>query len=147
MPTRLALMPFPVLLAMLLTSCGSDDRVLSGEDELEKLYRELTGTYDLYRVELTVAGETETVIFEPPEIEGTMAISADQRIVQSVEVEGFSSASLRGTFEIHLDEGLMLIDNEGIDLISKATYTWDGTVLITTLDVGAFVERDFWRKR
>lgn len=147
MPTRLILIHFPVLLAVSLTACGSDDRVVSAEDELEKLYRELTGTYDLFRVEVTPAGEAEALVLEPPEVKGTMTIHSDQRLSQSVELEGITSATLRGTFEIRLDEEIMLVDNEDVDLISKISYTWDGTVLTTTLDAGTFVEKDFWRKQ
>jgi hypothetical protein len=146
-----------IMLSGLIIGCGGDDDdninvkndvdklYVDDEDDLDKLYKELVGTYDLYRAEITYVDQPKRV-FEPPEISGTMTISSKQKITQNLEVLGVS-ISLKGTFEILSDEKTMVIDNEGIDLISKPTYTWDGKNFTTTLDVGTYVEKDFWRKQ
>ena len=120
------------------TGCGED------EDDVDRLYRELTGTYNLFKAELTYADGPKLTL-EPPEISGSMTISSDQKVTQNLEVLGIF-VSVSGTFEIGLDEGVMLIDNDASDIISKVTYTWDGEILTTTLDAGGFIEKDFWRK-
>ena len=127
-----------VMLIGFMTGCGED------EDDDSRLYKELTGTYNLYKAELTYVGQPKLTL-EPPEVVGSMTISSDQRITQKLEVFGIS-VSITGTFEILPDDGVMLIDNENVDLISKANYTWDGNVLTTTLDTGGYIEKDFWRK-
>ena len=124
-----------------IAGCGGDEEV----DELEKLYSDLVRTYELFKREGTFAGEP-TQIFDPPEIEGAMTITSDQRITQEVKISGIS-ISASGSFEIILKESKMIIDNDNIDLNSEVTYTWDGVNLITTLDVGTFVVTDYWRQR
>ena len=127
-----------VMLSSFITGCGR------AEDDESRLYKELTGTYNLYRAEITYVGQPKLVL-EPPDVIGSMTISSDQRITQKLQVLGVS-ISVTGTFELLPDEGVMLIDNETSDIISKPTYTWDGGVLTTTLDAGTFIEKDFWRK-
>ena len=127
-----------VMLSSFIIGCGED------EDDESGLYKELTGTYNLYKAEITYVGQPKLVL-EPPDVIGSMTISSDQRITQKLQVLGIS-ISVSGTFEIRPDERIMLIDNESVDLISKANYTWDGEVLTTTLDAGTYVEKDFWRK-
>ncbi len=145
-----------ITLSGLITGCGGDDNNINvkndldklyvdDKDDLDKLYKELVGTYDLYRAEVTYVDQPKQVL-EPPEISGTMTISSKQKITQNLEVSDIS-ISLKGTFEILPDEKTMVIDNVGIDLISKPTYTWDGKNFTTTLDAGIYVEKDFWRKR
>ena len=124
-----------------IAGCGGDEEV----DELEKLYSDLVGTYELFKAEVTFVGEPKQ-IFEPPDIEGTMTITSDQRIIQEVKISDIS-LSISGSFEIILEESKMIIDNDNIAFDSEATYTWDGVNLITTLDVGTFIETDYWRQR
>ena len=127
-----------VMLNGFIAGCGED------EDDDSRLYKELIGTYNLYKAEITYVGQPK-LLLEPPDIVGSMTISSDQRITQKLQVLGIS-VSVSGTFEIRPYEGIMLIDNKNSDLISKATYTWDGGILTTTLDVGTYIEKDFWRK-
>ena len=127
-----------VMLSSFITGCGED------EDDESDLYKELIGTYNLYKAEITYVGQPKLVL-EPPDVVGSMTISSDQRITQKLQVLGVS-ISVSGTLEIRPDERIMLIDNESVDIISKATYTWDGEVLTTTLDAGPYIEKDFWRK-
>ena len=127
-----------ITLSSFMTGCGED------ENDVDRIYRELTGTYNLYKAEITYFGQPK-LTFEPPDVVGSMTISSDQKITQKLQVLGVP-ISVTGTFEIRPDEEIMLIDNETSDIISKPTYTWDGSVLITTLDTGTFIEKDFWRK-
>lgn len=127
-----------LVLSVFLTGCGAD------EDDVENLYKELVGTYDLFKAEVTYVNQPKLVL-APPNITGTMTISSDQKIVQKIQVSGVF-VSVSGIFEIHPDEKLLLIDNDQSDLISKLTYTWDGEVLTTTGDAGTYVEKNFWRK-
>lgn len=121
--------------------CGGDD---TEGDPLDELYKELVGTYDLFKAEL-VYPDQPTQVFVPPVVSGTMTITSNRKLTQTLAVFGVT-VSVSGTFEIRPDENVLLIDNETTDLISKPTYTWDGSVLTTTLDTGAFAEKDFWRK-
>ena len=123
----------------LIIGCGADEG-----DETEDLYKELVGTYNLFKAELTYPNQPMLVLV-PPDISGTMTISSDQKLTQTLSVFGIT-VSIGGTFEIRPDEKVLVIDNDTTDLISKPTYTWDGSVLTTTLDTGAFLEKDFWRK-
>ncbi len=129
---------FIVTLNFFMAGCGED------EDDVDTLYEELVGTYELFRAELTFSDGSE-IVLEPPDINGRMALSSARKMTQELEVYG-NSIVLKGTFEIFPDEGVIEIDNETVDLISRATYTWDGSVFTTTLDVGTFIETDFWRK-
>ena len=129
---------FIVTLNFFMAGCGED------EADVDTLYEELVGTYELFRAELTFSDGSE-IVLEPPDINGRMALSSARKMTQELEVYG-NSIVLKGTFEIFPDEGVIEIDNETVDLISRATYTWDGSVFTTTLDVGTFIETDFWRK-
>jgi hypothetical protein len=121
-----------------MAGCGED------EADVDTLYEELVGTYELFRAELTFSDGSE-IVLEPPDITGSMTISSDRRLTQKVKVYD-TLVDVGGPFEIFPDEGVIEIDNETVDLISRATYTWDGSVFTTTLDVGTFIETDFWRK-
>ena len=127
-----------VMFNCFMTGCGGD------EDDVDTLYRELVGTYELFRAELTFSDGSE-IVLEPPDITGRMTISSNRRLTQEIEVDG-NSVVVKGSFEILLDEGVIEITNETVDLISKPTYTWDGSIFTTTLDAGTFIEKDFWRK-
>ena len=137
-----------LILSIFLTGCGGDESIIDSlnpaEDSVERLYKELVGTYDLFKAEVTYVNQPK-LVFAPPKIAGTMTISSDQEITQDISVSGVS-VSVSGTFEIRPDEKLLLIDNDQSDLISKLTYTWDGEILTTIVDVGTYVEKDFWRK-
>ncbi len=137
-----------LILSISLTGCGGDENIIDSrnpaEDSVERLYKELVGTYDLFKAEVTYVNQPKLVL-EPPKIAGTMTISSDQKITQDISVSGVS-VSVSGIFEIRPDEKLLLIDNDQSDLISKLTYTWDGEILTTIVDVGTYVEKDFWRK-
>ena len=132
-----------VMFNCFMTGCGGD------EDDVDTLYvdtlyRELVGTYELFRGELTFPDGSE-IVLESPNITGRMTISSNRGLTQEIEVDG-NSVVLKGSFEILPDEGVIEIDNETVDLISRATYTWDGSIFTTTLDVGTYIEKDFWRK-
>lgn len=130
----------------LIAGCGADDdNELTEEEKLEQLYSELVGTYSLIKSEVTFTNQP-TQTFVPPEAEGTMTITSDQRITQEFEVFGIR-ISLKGSFEINIEESILIIDNDDLDLDSIPIYTWDGETLTTTLDAGTFVEKDFWRKQ
>ena len=134
-----------LLLSAFMIGCGADedegDDILyeseaevsvpyEEEDDVESLYKELTGTYELLKSEVTYVDQPKEVL-EPPQVTGNMTISSDRKITQKYQVLGISVFA-KGTFEILPDEGIMLIDNELVDLTSKATYTWDGKILTTT---------------
>ncbi len=122
-----------------MVGCGGDE-----DDDTDTLYKELAGTYQLYRGELTLLDGSK-VVLEPPDIAGSMTVSSDRRITQEVEAYG-NSLTIKGAFEIFPDEGVIEIDSEAAAIISKPTYTWDGSVFIITINVGAFIQKSFWRK-
>ena len=124
-----------------LMGCGGDE----AEDDLDTLYEELIGTYELFRAELTYPDGGDLVL-EPPDISGRMTISSNRKMTQNVNVFGMTVVA-QGPFELFPDEGVIEINNETVDFISRVSYTWDGSVLKTTIDTGAFIETDFWRKR
>ena len=147
-----------------ITGCGEDDvndiskpsdsdiskpsdieSLQDDQNDLESLYKELVGEYDLFKAEITHDGKPKEIL-EPPTVSGTMTITSNQKITQDLEVDRVS-VTLTGTFEILPDERVVLIDNEGSAIISKATYTWNGKIFTTTLDAGTFIEKDFWRKQ
>ena len=129
---------FIVTLNFFMAGCGED------EDDVDTLYEELVGTYELFRAELTFSDGSE-IVLEPPNITGSMTISSDRRLTQKVKVYD-TLVDVGGPFEIFPDEGFIEIDNETIDFVSKPAYTWDGSVFTTTLDTGTIIETDFWRK-
>ena len=136
-----------LLLSVFMTGCSEDEADVDTLDEtdVESLYKELVGTYDLFKSEVSEDGAK--LVVEPPKVAGTMTISSDQKItmkLQVLETSGFTT----GSFEIRPDEGVMSIDYETVDVISKATfaYTWDGEILTITVDAGTYVGTHFWRK-
>ena len=111
--------------------------------DVESVYKELVGTYELFKSEVTYVDDQSELVLEPPKFAGTMTISSDQRITQKFGGEiGFGSRT--GTFEILTDEGVLLIKDG--DVTVRATYTWDGTVLTITINAPDHVEKIFWRK-
>ena len=113
------------------------------EADIKSLYKELVGTYELFKSEVTYVDDQSELVLEPPEFAGTMTISSDQRITQKFGGEiGFGSRT--GTFEILTDEGILLIKDD--DVTIRATYTWDGTILTITINAPEHVEKIFWRK-
>ena len=127
-------------LSCFLTGCsGNDD-----DDEMDALYEELVGMYELFRGELTFL-DGSAVVLEPPDIAGSMTVSSDRKITQEVEAYG-NSLTIKGAFELFPDEGVMEIDSESVTILSKPTYTWDGSVFTITTNVGTFIQKGFWRK-
>ena len=122
--------------AIFMAGCGDD------EDDNANLYEELVGNYELIRAEITYEDGSESVV-KPPEVTGRMTISSDRKITQEYELYN-TPVNATGTFEIHQDKEIIEI-NQG-DLIVSLTYTWDGSVLTTTVDIGTYIEKDFWRK-
>lgn len=113
------------------------------ETDVESLYKELVGTYELFKSEVTYVDDQSELVLEPPKFAGTMTISSDQRITQKFGGQiGFGSRT--GTFEILTDEGVLLIKDG--DVTVRSTYTWDGTVLTITINAPDHVEKIFWRK-
>lgn len=52
------------------------------EADIKSLYKELVGTYELFKSEVTYVDDQSELVLEPPEFAGTMTISSDQRITQ-----------------------------------------------------------------
>ena len=138
-----------LLLSAFMVGCGEDetdgDTLYEGKVDVESLYKELVGTYDLFKSEASEDGVQ--LVVEPPKIAGTMTISSDQKITIKLKVLEFSDF-VRGSFEIFPNEGVMSIDYETVEVISKETfaYTWDGEILTMTGDDGTQVGTHFWRK-
>ncbi len=138
-----------LLLNAFMVGCGEDetdvDTLYEGEADVESLYKELVGTYELFKLEGSADGVK--LVVEPPQIAGTMTISPDQKITIKLKVLE-SSDFISSSFEILLDEGVMSIDSETEEVISKETfaYTWDGEILTMTRDDGTQVGTQFWRK-
>ncbi len=135
-----------LLLSAFMVGCGEDEADVDTLDEtdVQSLYKELVGTYDLFKLEGSADGVK--LVLEPPSIAGTMTISSDQKITRKFKVLE-SSNFIRVSFEILLDEGvmsIMSIDFETEEVISK--YTWDGEILTMTVDDGTTVGTQFWRK-
>ena len=61
---------FVITLSGLVIGCGGDD------NELDLLYKELVGTYDLFRAEVTYVGQPKQVL-ESPAVSGAMTISSN----------------------------------------------------------------------
>ena len=145
-----------VILNCLLTGCGGDEVVeedvsdslieeMGGgdKDATERLYEELVGEYELIRSIVKYADGGETLDLKPPEVTGFMTIALNRWIKQEVEVAG-NRIVAEGTFEIFPDEGIIEV-RQGVVTI-PLIYTWDGSILTTALDFGAYFETDYWRK-
>ncbi len=141
-----------LLLSAFMIGCGADetdvDTLDEGEADVESLYKELVGTYDLFKSEVSEDGVK--LVAEPPKVAGTMTISPDQKIIIKLQVLESSDFST-GSFEIFPNEGVMLIDFETADfetenIVSRVTYTWDGEILTMAVDTGTYVGKHFWRK-
>ena len=128
-------------LSCCLVGCGGDD---DDDTDTDTLYEELVGTYELFRGELTFL-DGSAVVLEPPDIAGSMTVSSERKITQQVEAYG-NSLTIKGAFELFPDEGVIEIDSESVAILSKPTYTWDGSVFTITTNVGTFIQKSFWRK-
>ena len=130
-----------VMLTCVMTGCSRDEVV--EEDITDRLYEELVGEYELMRSIVKYADGGETLELKPPEVTGFMTITLNRRIKQEVEVQG-NRVIAEGTFEIFQDEGIIEV-RQGVVTI-PLIYTWDGSILTTALDFGAYFETDYWRK-
>ena len=142
--TRNSLILYIVLLGTFncfIVGCGGDD---DDDDDTDTLYEELIGTYELFRGELAFL-DGSVVALEPPDIAGSMTVSSDRKITQEVEAYG-NPLTIKGAFELFPDEGVIEIDTEAVTIVSKPTYTWDGSVFTLTINVGTFIQKSFWRK-
>ncbi len=130
-----------VMLTCVMTGCSRDEVV--EEDITDRLYEELVGEYELMRSIVKYADGGETLELKPPEVTGFMTITLNRRIKQEVEFQG-NRVIAEGTFEIFQDEGIIEV-RQGVVTI-PLIYTWDGSILTTALDFGAYFETDYWRK-
>lgn len=130
----------PLLLSMGIVGCGKKEAVGDGQTELSKL----VGDYELFRSEITFVGQPKMDLL-PPDTTGEMTISSNRKIVQSMVVKG-TRVNVSGTFTLNLDDRMIMIDNDQTDIISKLKYEWDGNMLVTSIDVGTYFEKDFWKK-
>ena len=130
-------------LSCFIAGCAGEDDD-DGNNDVDTLYEELVGTYELFRGELAFLDGSAAVL-EPPDIAGSMTVSSDRRITQEVEAYG-NSLTIKGVFELFPDEGIIEIDSESVTILSKPTYTWDGSVFTITVNVGTFIQKSFWRK-
>lgn len=134
------------LFSALMTGCGTGeddvDTLFEDETGVEDIsYSSLVGTYNLLKIEFTDDGLE--VVLEPPKVVGTMTMSSDQRITRKFEGEWVEDF-LTGIIEIFPNEGVILVTDD--DLTDRATYTWDGTILIITVNYSDRVEKHYWRK-
>lgn len=129
-------------LSCFIAGCGGADD--ENENDTDTLYEELAGTYELFRGELTFL-DGSAVVLEPPDIAGSMTVSSDRKITQEAKAYG-NSLTIKGTFELFPDEGVIEIESEEVVFLSKPTYTWDGSVFTITTNVGTFIQKSFWRK-
>lgn len=144
-----------VMLTCVMTGCGGDEVVEeditdslfeemgSDKADTDRLYEELVGEYELMRSIVKYADGGETLELKPPEVTGFMTITLNRRIKQEVEFQG-NRVIAEGTFEIFQDEGIIEV-RQGVVTI-PLIYTWDGSILTTALDFGAYFETDYWRK-
>ncbi len=110
-----------------------------------QLLAELVGEYEFVKAEVTFPDGDE-ITLRPPTIEGSMTISAKGRIVQKLTIQDID-ITLSGTItDIKVDEGVMIIDNDGHDVDSNLNFTWDGELFITDLELGGFEEIHTWRR-
>ncbi len=135
-----------IVLSLFGISCGTDSddqKVDLQENELDTLYKELTGTYVLNKIELLLPENPE---YEPDsenpfistDIEGTMVITADQVMKQRTKVADsdiFDLLNLELSFDILIDEQVFVLTEVSEEFQSAAIrmkYTWDGEVLKLT---------------
>ena len=132
------------LLSVFLIGCGTgeDDTIDEGETGVGNISEtSLIGTYNLLKV--TFSDDGLEVVLEPPKVVGTMTISSDQRMVQKLEGE-LGGDFRTGVIEIFPNEGAISVTDDNVT--DWADYTWDGTVLIITVNTPEQVEKHYWRK-
>lgn len=129
-----------LLMLLAASGCGKSENSRSETSELKRL----SGTYELVRSEVTFVGQPMMELL-PPETTGEMTISAERIITQDMTVKGIE-VSIKGSFELNLDDQMMMVDNDHMDLISKVKYMWEGGLLVTSVNTGTYFEKDFWRK-
>ena len=158
-----------IVLSLFGISCGTDSddqKVDLPENELDTLYKELTGTYVLNKIELILPENPE---FEPdPEedlvrsdIEGAMVITADQVMKQRTEQFDTDFSDLLNSdlsFHILIDEQVFVLSEvteEFQSIALKMKYTWDGEVLKLSLVLQEYIYfesvyfhlNQYWQKK
>lgn len=144
-----------VILTLNLTGCGSDEvmeedvtdspleKMGGDEHDVDRLYEELVGEYELIRAIVKYAESGEIIDLKPPDISGSMTITLNRTIRQEVEALG-NEVIAEGTFELFPADGTMEVRQGAV--IIPIIYTWDGSIFTTTLDFGLYFETDYWRK-
>lgn len=139
----------------LMTGCGNDEvmeevatdslveKMGGDENDIDRLYEELVGEYELIRAIVKYAESGEIIDLKPPDISGSMTITLNRTIRQEVEALG-NEVIAEGTFELFPADGTMEVRQGAV--IIPIIYTWDGSIFTTALDFGIYFETDYWRK-
>ena len=139
----------------LISGCGNDDvmeesvpdslveKMGGDENDIDRLYEELVGEYELIRAVVKFAESGEIFDLKPPDISGSMTITLNRTIRQEVEALG-NEVIAEGTFELFPADGTMEVRQGAV--IIPIIYTWDGSIFTTALDFGLYFETDYWRK-
>ena len=110
-----------------------------------QLLAELVGEYEFVKAEATFP-DGEELTLKPPTLKGSMTISANGRIVQKFTIQDIDIKASGTITDIKVDEGIMVIDNDGLDIDSRPHFTWDGDLFVTIWDQGGFEEIHTWRR-
>lgn len=110
-----------------------------------QLLAELVGEYEFVKAEATFPDGEELTV-RPPTVEGSMTISANGRIVQNFEIQDIDIRVSGTITDIKIDEGIMVIDNDGFDIDSRPHFTWNGELFVTIWSQGEFEEIHTWRR-
>lgn len=158
-----------IVLSLFGISCGTDSddqKVDLPENELDTLYKELTGTYVLNKVELLLPEnheydpDTENPLVST-DVEGTMVITADQVMKQRTEQFDTDFSDLLNSdlsFNILIDEQVFVLSEvteEFQSIALKMKYTWDGEVLKLSLVLQEYIYfesvyfhlNQYWQKK
>lgn len=144
-----------VMLTCVMTSCGNDkvmeedvsdsllEKMGGDENDIDRLYEELVGEYELIRAIVKYVESGEIIDLKPPDISGSMTVTLNRTVRQEVEVLG-NEVIAEGTFELFPADGTMEVRQGAV--IIPIIYTWDGSIFTTALDFGLYFETDYWRK-
>lgn len=100
------------------------------EDEASTLYRELAGNYNLVQVD-TISWLGDHTQLEPPDVEGDLVITTNQKITMTLGNDEFSIDIF---YEIIPEKSLMATyrEEKRIWVDDYLPYTWDGNTLTFT---------------